>query len=276
MFSGGTGIGKSSSMEILASDWASSPNQLSTNHKLNQFDFLFLIELGYVNDNSSLEKIIIKQHGLNGIDVIESQISSILKGTSTDETRVLLILDGYDEYKKGTNADIDAAIEDTIGDCFLILTSRDGGYISKNILDKMDGEIEITGFSDENILKCTARYLESDELCYKLISKAKEVGIYGLLHVPILLLMVCVLYYSTMQLPSSQTQLIWQILQMCMDRSAIKYFGMKAKHLVGLEHLLYKLGELSLRTMRRERRQLLLSKVFVAQSWQLNVLCSCV
>ena len=108
----------------------------------------------------------------------------------------------------------------------------------------MDGEIEITGFSYENILKCAAKYLESEEVSHEFISKAKEVGIFGILHVPILLLMVCVLYYTTMQLPSSQTQLIWQILQMCMNRSAIKYFGMKAKQIVGLEHLLHKLGEL--------------------------------
>ena len=117
---GGAGIGKSSSMRILASDWASSENQSNRCHRLDQFNFIFLIELGYVNDNSSLEKIIIKQHGLRGDCVTESQIRCILRGT--DESRVLIILDGYDEYKKGTNEDIDAAIEDTIGDCFLILT----------------------------------------------------------------------------------------------------------------------------------------------------------
>ena len=63
----------------------------------------------------------------------------------------------YDEYKKGTNDDIDSAIEDTIGDCFLIRTSRDGDYISKETLDKMDGELELTGFNGESIKECITK-----------------------------------------------------------------------------------------------------------------------
>ena len=49
MLLGGAGIGKSSSMRILASDWASSENRSNRCHRLNQFNFLFLVELGYVN-----------------------------------------------------------------------------------------------------------------------------------------------------------------------------------------------------------------------------------
>ena len=81
---------------------------------------------------------------------------------------MLLLLDGYDEYKKGTNTDIDDAIADTIGDCFLIVTSRPGDYMKKIDRDQLDGEIIITGLSPENIEKCSAKYLGSTELSQSL------------------------------------------------------------------------------------------------------------
>ena len=237
-------MGKSSSMAILASDWVEG----SAESKLSQFAFTFLISLCHVNDNSMLQQIIIKQHGLKGKNIPESQIRSILDG---EFGKVLLLIDGYDEYAKGTNDDLDTAIEDTIGECFLILTSRDGDYISKDILDKMDGEIEITGLSDENIIKCASKYLESDKLAKDLIEKSKNADIYDLLHIPIVLLMVVFLYYKTKQLPKSQTEIVKSIVFMCIDRSSMKHFGKKAKDIEGLEDMLKRLGKLSLEALKQ-------------------------
>ena len=85
-------------MAMLAVDWVDKDESSgSTKTKLSEFDLVFLIELRYVNNNCSLEQIIIKQHGLKGKSDSENQIRSIL-----EEQSVLLILDGYDEYQKGT------------------------------------------------------------------------------------------------------------------------------------------------------------------------------
>ena len=46
-------------------------------------------------------------------------------------------------------------------------------------------------------------------------------------------------------LPKSQIKIISSIVEMFMDRSAIKHFGRKAKDIVGLNEMLYKLGELA-------------------------------
>ena len=250
---GEAGVGKSSSMAILASDWAEG----STESNLSQFHFIFLILLRHVNDNSTLEQIVIKQHGLRAKNIPESHIKSILYGLVN--CKVLLLLDGYDEYKKGTNEYIDTAIEDTIGDMFLILTSRDGDYISKGTLAKMDGEIEITGLSKQNIVKCATKYLESKEEAEDLIGKCHQTGIFDLLHIPIILLMGVVLYHKTKELPTSLTELVQSIIIMCMDRSTLKHFGTKVKDIDGLEDLLHELGEISLNSLKRDR--LLLSKV---------------
>ena len=232
-------------MAMPALDWVDENDDSdSTENKLHQFDLVFLVELRYVNDNSSLEQIIIKQHGLKGKKIGESQIRSILEGESGN--KVLLLLDGYDEYKKGTNDDIDAATEDTIGDCFLILTSRDGDYISKETLNKMDGEVELNGFTAESIRDCATKYLESEHLVYRLLKEAKQLHIYDLLQIPIILLMVCVLFVKEHTLPKSQTTIIGKILELCIDRSALKLFH---------------LGQLAWKTLKCTRRQLLLPKV---------------
>ena len=112
------------------------------------FDLVFLIRLRYVKKGQSLVEIIKKQH--DGIEQVSPEhLQSILMGETT--LKVLLMLDGYDEYKPGTNAQIDKAIESTIGNCFLILTSGVGDYLNKPIRDKMDGEIIIEGFSKEKL-----------------------------------------------------------------------------------------------------------------------------
>ena len=243
---------------MLAQDWVDEKEGSSMKTKLSQFDLVFLVKLCYVNDNSSLEQIIIKQHDLEVTKITEGQIRSIL-----EEESVLLILDGYDEYQKGTNECIDTVIEDTIGNCFLILTSRDGDYISKDTLDKFDGEIEITGFSCSSISKYAARYLESEEMASKLVMEAADLMITDLLQIPIILLMVCVLYFREQKLPTSHTAIIDRIIEMILDRSALKQFGTKWRQIPGLEAKLYQLGELVWKTLKSKTRQLLLLKVFL-------------
>ena len=118
---------------------------------MNKFDFVFLLRLRYVDKLSSLARLIVAQH-----DKLKPQdtndIDTILEGKTNH--RVLLLLDGYDEYKPGMNKDIDRAIEHSIGNCFLILTSRPDlpsgkkHYVSREIRDKMDAEVIIEGFNE--------------------------------------------------------------------------------------------------------------------------------
>ena len=62
--------------------------------------------------------IIRKQHGrLKGCT--DKYIECIIEGDTRH--RVLVMLDGYNEYSLGTSRDIDEAIEDGIGNCFVIL-----------------------------------------------------------------------------------------------------------------------------------------------------------
>ena len=222
------------------------------------FDLVFLIRLKYVKNGQSLVEIIRKQHdGLRGIS--SKYIQSILEGDTNH--KVLLMLDGYDEYKPGTNDDIDRAIESTIGNCFLILTSRPGDYLSKSIRDKMDGEIVIEGFSKKNIKVCSINYLESEERSRQMLKQAKETGIDVLLHIPIMLVMTVVVFIQGESLPKTKTGIYETIFRLTMDRTTLKTFGCKSTNISKISELLYALGELSWDALQNDVQQLLLKQV---------------
>ena len=252
--------------ECLKNVYFSEPGSPANENSLNKFDFLFLVRLRYADKLSSLAKLIVAQHGKLETTDLEL-IDSILKGKTNH--RVLLILDGYDEYKPGTNKDIDRAIEHSIGNCFLILTSRPDPpsskkhYLSNNIRKKMDGEVIIQGFDDENIKKCSVQYLGSKQKALKMVNQARKIGIYDLLKIPIILLMTCVIYFEHQSLPKTMTKIYKQIFEMIIDRTAIKTFqlGLCSDIKNCLEELLCALGELSWKALQNDVRQLLLNKV---------------
>ena len=210
--------------------------------------------------------MIVDQHGkLKQKDT--DKIEAILEGETNH--RVLLLLDGYDEYSPGTNADVDRAIEHSVGNCFLILTSRPDPpsskkhYLSNSIRNKMDGVVTIDGFNDESIKKCCVQYHGSEEKATKMINQARKVGIYDLMKIPIILLMTCAIYFQHQSLPNSKTKIYSQIFEMIIDRTAIKTF--KPGHCADIKDyqdtLLAALGELSWKALQNDIQQLLLKKV---------------
>ena len=171
------------------------------------------------------------------------------------------MLDGYDEYEPGTNKDIDEAIEFTIGNCFLILTSRQGSYLSKRIRDTMDGEILIEGFSEEVILECSTKYLGSKEKSEEMLKQAEQAGIHSLLHIPIILIVTVVVFVEEKSLPKTKTDIYKTIFRLVMDRTTLKTFGCKSEHIIKLAELLDTLGELSWAALQNDVQQLLLKRV---------------
>ena len=98
-----------------------------------QLDFVFIVRLRYANKSSTLVDLITSQHDkLNHHDV--QALISILNGRTNH--KVLLLMDGYDEYEPGTNREVDKAIEMTLGNCLLLLTSRPG-FLKKPLRDNV-------------------------------------------------------------------------------------------------------------------------------------------
>ena len=211
-----------------------------------------------MNDTSSLAELVVAQH-----DKLTERhtelVRSILKGETNHN--VMLLLDGYDEYKKGTNEAIDNAIESTVGNCFLILTSRPDGYVGEEVRKKMDGEIIIEGFSEENISKYSTKYLESEDKSEAMLKQARQSGIRDLLYVPIILLLVCFLFEQDSTLPATQTKLFQAVFTMVVGRLVNKKPDGKFADQEYVDNLFLTLGRVSWEALQRTTKQLLLRKV---------------
>ncbi len=277
--SGEGGIGKTSSLGMLALDWAEDARP-----ELQKFQFVFLILLRYVEGNEPLEEIIMQQHGrLETENVSPSEVKAILQGET--KNNILLIFDGYDEYSEGCNESIDKLLKNGKDNCTIIVSSRSGDFLHP-IKSSMDEEVRITGFSEENIVKCAEQYLGSEQSCH-FLSQAEKAGIYKqhrlegfepidltpiyhandwslaqeLLHVPIILLMACAVYIENKCLPSNKTTIFKQVVHMCISRTTLKTMGKTASEVENLRELLLKLGKLAWQALIRKSKKLLLYKV---------------
>ena len=242
-FQAGGGMGKSTFTKHLASDWAEGKVA-----ELNKFQFMFHMALKNVKDNSSIENIIIAQHsGLKANRVQPAEIKSILGGNN----KVLLLIDGHDEYKTGRNTDIDEAIKkESLWKCWMILTSR-----KTDVKNFMDAEVEIHGFQGNDVIKFMTQSLGNEQKTRQLVEEAASKGLcnslgqggfdfrFSLLTIPFLLNMVCFLFNFKMTLPKTTTGIMDAVVNRCLDREAIRAKGKKAVE--SAKRVLLRLGKLA-------------------------------
>ncbi len=251
---GSGGIGKTCSLGMLALDWAEDRAP-----ELEQFSFVFLISLRDVNSDRCLESIILEQHGrLKTMKVTLAEMRQICDGKQGGD--VLYIFDGLDEYSTGTNSDIDDILLNGKNNTLVISSSRPGDFL-KPFRKNSDAEVSITGFSQENIKKCAALYIRDEEKCADFFAQAKHVKLEKLLHIPIILLMACVVFLQNHCLPKSITQLFSQIVDMSISRTALKTMGKNADEISNLDEMKEMLGKLAWNALNRKSKELLIFKV---------------
>ena len=253
-------MGKSTALKEVAISWSdkTAPNLA------DKFKLIFHVALKHVKDNSSLEKIIISQHsGLRANKVQPAEIKSILEG----DNKVLLLIDGHDEYKTGRNTDIDEAIKkEKLWNCWMILTSRETEQI-KDVKQYMDAEAEIQGFDAKNVKAYITRSLGSEEQTAELLKQAENIGLihrgfgnYGVLTKPILLSMICVLFKCNQTLSNTITGIIQAIVDRCINREAIRAKGQKSVDKA--KRALYNLGKLAWQGLNEPGKKLIFEEVY--------------
>ena len=169
------------------------------------------------------------------------------------------MLDGYDEYSEGTNTYIDQAIKSTISKYTLLLTSRPGSYVSVEIRKQMDAEVVIKGLNKNNKAKCSLKYLGNKKHSDAFLAEAKNNRIKKLLHVPIILLMACMVFAENGSLPETQAQLYQTVFKLIIDRTTIKTLGKKSSEIKELGSWLDVLSRMSWEALKRD--SLFLDKV---------------
>ena len=253
-------------MKHVAISWAD-----GNNNDLQKFQFVFHVSLKFVKNDIPLENIIISQHkGLKAKRVEPSEIKSILESDGK-KNKVLLLLDGHDEYRTGINTDIDNALQkDSLWNCWIVLTSRETEQLEK-LKRYMNAEVEIHGFDEQNVKEYISKSLRSEEKADKLLKQARSKGLCGgnkaggyyfgdsLLRIPILLNMICVLFLCNDTLPTTRTGIIKKIVDRCIDREAIRRRGQTA--LQTAKRTMIKLGKLAWEGLNEPGKRLYFEKV---------------
>ena len=222
----------------------------------NRFDFVFLVPLKHIDSDVPLEQLIILEHELADKNITQDEIKTLL-----ESPRSLLILDGYDEYKKGTNSAIDAVITDNKINSFVLITSRPN-HMDKIDKNKVDGEIQNKGLSVRSVMESTLRYIENAEKAVDFLKKAVSQELSELLRIPILLLMMCVLYIQKETLPKNRAKFFKDIIDMYIMRAEER-----GVHFDDKDKMLLCLGELCYEASERDTQQLLIRKVSLASRY---------
>ena len=226
---GQTGIGKTTFVKKLALDWA----QLNLDDEkgydetavaLKKFELLVAVNLKEVSKHQSLKDVISCSNIFAEED--KSMTDGLLKYITDNQDKVLLVFDGYDEYRCGRDSDIFKIFKgDKLRDCCVLITSR----ISKAD-DLRESRVlkllraEILGFSYSDISYYMKRKLGSKEDAENLLVHLDKEDLLALAKSPLLLLFLCILWKegNLENWPKTKTDLYVQIVQSVLDHNQAK------------------------------------------------------
>ena len=157
---GETGIGKSTFVKKLAVDWAVLDDAEMTEEQkdaLRKFRLVVVVPLKDVSSCETLEEVIRNSHLFPEDE--ETSTDDFLSYIRDNQEKVLLVFDGYDEYRTGSKAEtlfgsrIHSPIckifqGDNLRDCTVLVTSRISQ--ASELQKDADKHVEVTGFDKED------------------------------------------------------------------------------------------------------------------------------
>ena len=216
---GQTGIGKSTFVKKLAVDWAELDDANPGDKQkdiLKKFELLVVVNLKEVSKYQSLKDVISR----SSIFAREEKhlTDGLLNYIGKNQDKVLLVFDGYDEYRCGSNSEIYEIFRgNELRNCCVLITTR----ISK--ADELrafnDMHAEITGFSEEDREAFMSRMLGDKGEAFELSCHLHRQKLKDLAKVPLLLLFFCTLWKrgKSKSFPERKTKLYLTIVQYVLD-----------------------------------------------------------
>ena len=254
---GQTGIGKSTFVKKLLVDWvevnkAAGDEQAAV---LKNFELVVAVNLKEVSKCQSLKDVI----RLSNVFAKEDKYMTegLVDYITNNQEKVLLIFDGYDEYRSGRYSEIYQIFSgNSLRNCCVLITTR----ISK--ADELRGgedlHAEITGFSEVDRRYFMRRLLSSEEMS-ELEHLLYERKLGELAKVPLLLLFFCILWRKgqSKSFPKSKTKLYVDIVQFILNHSHSKKTGdeTKTKQYVKLnsfKEILSEIGRVALQSLLKD------------------------
>ena len=254
---GQTGIGKSTFVKKLLVDWVDVNKGTGDEQAavLKNFELVVAVNLKEVSKCQSLKDVI----RLSNVFAKEDKYMTegLVDYISNNQEKVLLIFDGYDEFRSGLDSEIYEIFSGNIlRNCCVLITTR----ISK--ADELRGgedlHAEITGFSKVDRGDFMRRFLNCEEVSALEIHLCER-QLEELAKVPLLLLFFCILWRNgqSKSFPKSKTKLYVDIVQFILNHSHSKKTGDKTKtkqyvKLNSFKEILSEIGKVALQSLLKD------------------------
>ena len=253
---GRPGIGKSTFTQKVAVDWANGRKKI-----LEKFNLLLLIRLRDVCGISDLCTMLKTAELLSADDPMA--VNNLCEYVRQNQEKVLLILDGYDEYSSGKSSLIHQIWRGSqLRDCCVMITTRP--VKEDELRVPSHAQFELNGFDSWKQKKQFASKILPDEEDVKgLLEYLEEHDLEEMAEIPLLLLMLCLLWKEKKhQLPTSRAEIYVGFIQTLLDHMATKDSENVAtdKSIDEYQDALCKIGKLAFNALLEDRLYVNFSK----------------
>ena len=183
---GRPGIGKTTFTQKIAVDWTRDKKEI-----LKKFDVLLLINLRDVCGSQDFPTMLKTAELLSADDPMA--FHHLDKYVRDNQDKVLLVLDGYDEYRSGTSSPVHEIWRGKIlRNCCVVVTTRP---VKEEELSRWSHvQLELNGFDSEEQVKTFASGFLSDQGVAGLVKYLQEQDLWGMVETPLLLSMLCLVW----------------------------------------------------------------------------------
>ena len=240
------GIGKSTFAQKIALDWARGKKEI-----LKKFDVLLMIPLRNVCGCSTFRDILIEAKLFSTED--QRFIDGLNRYILDHQDKVLLVLDGFDEYSASGKSPVVQRIwmGDELRECFVILTTRP---VKEDDTKRFShSQFQIKGFDWARIKEFAMKILEDEKNVEMFLNYIKKHTLIEIAEIPLVLLMLCLVWKEKDRelLPEAKVHLYKEFIQTLINHMAAKGNEGKFERIDDYKGDLEKVGELAFKALLR-------------------------
>ena len=219
---------------------------------LKRFELVLAINLKEVSKYSSFRDVVCRSNIFPEEDTAMAE--QLISYITHNQEKVLLVFDGYDEYRCGTTSDIyEIFMGNKLRNCCVLITTRISN--ADDLLGQFKAvHAEITGFSEEDREAFMCKMLGSKTEAVQLEWHLYEEGLFELARVPLLLLFFCTLWKKgkVNSFPETKTKLYKAIVQYVLDHSQGKSSSAHFHEIGKYEDILVEIGKVALECLLKD------------------------
>ena len=254
---GRPGIGKSTFTQKIAVDWTRGKQEI-----LKRFEVLLLIKLRDVCDSQDFQTMLETAELLSADD--PKAVDNLDEYVRQNQDKVLLVLDGYDEYSGGQSSPVDEIWRGKIlRGCCVVITTRG---VKEEELSKLSlVQFELKGFDSEEQVKAFAsKHLSDQKAVEELVEYLrKQQHLWDMAKIPLLLLMLCLVWKEEdgKGLPTSGADLYSRFMKTLLCHLVSKDSEVDSQSIDEYTEELSRLGELAFDALLQNRLHFPFSKL---------------